>query len=74
MRAMHAVGPDFEGLPLDPTPLPFQVSDPRKLRQRLQKAGLEEIHVETVTEGLEFDSGHQLWDWVMNSNPIAGNW
>lgn len=72
MRAMHAVSPDFEGLLLDPTPLPFQVSDPRKLRQRLQEAGLEEIHVETVTEELEFDSGHQLWDWVMNSNPIAG--
>lgn len=35
MRAMHAVSPDFEGLPLDLTPLPFQVSDPRKLRQRL---------------------------------------
>ncbi|WP_336346044.1 class I SAM-dependent methyltransferase [Halalkalicoccus ordinarius] len=72
MRAMYAVSPDFEGLPLDPTPLPFQVSDPRKLRQRLQEAGLEEIHVETVTEELEFDSGDQLWDWVMNSNPIAG--
>lgn len=72
MRAMHAVSPEFEGLPLDSTPLPFQVSDPRKLRQRLQEAGLEEIHVETVTEELEFDSGHQLWDWVMNSNPIAG--
>ena len=72
MRAMHAVSPDFEGLPLDPTPLPFQVSDPQKLRQRLQEAGLKEVHVETVTEELEFDSGHQLWDWVMNSNPIAG--
>lgn len=72
MRAMHAVSPDFEGLPLDPIPLPFQVSDPRKLRQRLQEAGLEEVHVETVTQELEFDSGQQLWDWVMNSNPIAG--
>lgn len=30
------------------------------------------MHVETVTEELEFDSGDQLWDWVMNSNPIAG--
>ena len=72
MRAMHAVIPDFEGLPLDPTPLPFQVSDPRKLRQHLQEAGLKGVHVETVTEELAFDSGHQLWDWLMNSNPIAG--
>ena len=72
MRAMRTVIPDFEGLPLDPTPLPFQVSDPRKLRQRLQETGLEGVHVETVTEELEFDSGRQLWDWLMNSNPIAG--
>lgn len=72
MRAMHAVIPDFEGLPLDPTPLPFQVSDSRKLRQRLQEAGLDGVRVETVTEDLEFDSGRQLWDWLMNSNPIPG--
>jgi ubiquinone/menaquinone biosynthesis C-methylase UbiE len=72
MRAMRAVIPDFEGLPLDPTPLPFQVSDPRKLRQRLQEAGLEGVRVETVAEELEFHSGKQLWDWLMNSNPIPG--
>ncbi|MFC4438806.1 MULTISPECIES: class I SAM-dependent methyltransferase [Natrialbaceae] len=72
MRAMRAVVPGFEGLPLDPTPLPFQVADPRKLRQRLREAGLEEVHVETVTEELEFYSGRQLWDWLMNSNPISG--
>lgn len=72
MRAMHAVVPDFEGLPSDPTPLPFQVADPQRLRQRLQEAGLEEVHVETVSEEMEFDSGRQLWEWLMNSNPIAG--
>lgn len=72
MRAMRAVIPDFEGLPLEPTPLPFQVADPQKLRQRLQEAGLEGVHVETITEELEFHSGQQLWDWLMNSNPIAG--
>lgn len=72
MRAMHAVVPDFEGLPLDPTPLPFQVADPQRLRQRLHEAGLEEVHVETVSEEMEFDSGRQLWEWLMNSNPIAG--
>ncbi|WP_135305133.1 class I SAM-dependent methyltransferase [Haloarcula amylovorans] len=72
LRAMRAVIPDFEGLPLDPTPLPFQVSDPQKLRQRLQEAGLEGVRVETVAEELEFHSGRQLWDWLMNSNPIPG--
>lgn len=71
-RAMRAVIPDFEGLPLDPTPLPFQVADPQTLRQRLQEAGLTEVHVETISEDLEFHTGQQLWDWLMNSNPIAG--
>ena len=71
-RAMRTVVPDFEGLPLDPTPLPFQVSDPQKLRQRLRDAGLANVRVETVAEELEFQSGRQLWDWLMNSNPISG--
>ncbi|WP_306059096.1 class I SAM-dependent methyltransferase [Natronococcus wangiae] len=71
-RAMRAVIPDFEGLPLDPTPLPFQVADPAKLRQRLEEAGLEDVRVETVAEELEFGSGRQLWEWLMNSNPIPG--
>ncbi|WP_227353036.1 class I SAM-dependent methyltransferase [Haladaptatus salinisoli] len=71
-RAMRTAVPDFEGLPLDPTPLPFQASDPRKLRQRLEEAGLEDVRVETVAEELEFQSGRQLWDWLMNSNPISG--
>lgn len=71
-RAMRTVIPDFEGLPLDPTPLPFQVSDPRTLRQRLEEAGLEDVRVDSVAEELEFNSGGQLWDWLMNSNPIAG--
>ena len=72
MRAMHAVDPDFEGLPLDPTPLPFQVADPRRLRERFEEAELEDVRVETVTEPLEFHSGRELWDWLMNSNPISG--
>ncbi|QLG62278.1 class I SAM-dependent methyltransferase [Halorarum salinum] len=71
-RAVRSVIPDFEGLPRDPTPLPFQVADPAKLRQRLEEAGLEDVRVETVAEELEFGSGRQLWDWLMNSNPIPG--
>lgn len=55
---------------MDPPPLPFQVADPEKLRQELAKAGLTDIRVETVTEKLEFQSGKQMWDWVVNSNPI----
>ena len=63
--------PDFAGIPTDPVPLPFQVADPEKLRQELSDAGLHDVSVETVTEKLEFQSGKDMWDWVVNSNPIA---
>lgn len=71
MGAMHAVLPDFTGLPADPPPLPFQVADPETLRQRLADAGLSDIRVEAGAETLEIQSGQHLWDWVVNSNPIA---
>lgn len=69
--AIHSVVPGFAGLPMDPPPLPFQVSDPEKLRQALANAGLRDIRVEAGAETLELESGQQLWDWVTNSNPIA---
>jgi ubiquinone/menaquinone biosynthesis C-methylase UbiE len=69
--AIQAVVPGFTGLPLDPPPLPFQVADPEKLRQALANAGLKDVSVETTTETLEFESGEQMWDWVVNSNPIG---
>ncbi len=28
--------------------------------------------METITEKLEFQSGDQLWDWLVHSNPIVG--
>lgn len=71
MGAIQAVVPGFPGLPMDPPPLEFQVADPAKLRQRLAEAGLHDVRVEAATEKLEFESGKQMWDWVMNSNPIA---
>lgn len=70
--ALRSVRPEFTGPPMDPPPLPFQLQDPARLRQELANAGLKEIHVETITENLEFRSGTQLWDWLTNSNPIAG--
>jgi ubiquinone/menaquinone biosynthesis C-methylase UbiE len=71
VRAIQAVRPDFTGPPMDPPPLPFQLQDPEKVRQEFAKAGLKDIRVETTTEKLEFQSGKQLWDWLVNSNPIA---
>jgi SAM-dependent methyltransferase len=73
-RAMKAVIPNFQGLPSDPPPLPFQVADPEKLRQAMDKAGLQDVHVARTTEALEFRSGQHLWNWVKSSNPIGARW
>lgn len=72
IAALRAVDPDVAGVPMNPPPLEFQMADPEVLRQRLTGAGLKDVTVETVTEKLEFRSGQHMWDWVLNSNPIAG--
>jgi ubiquinone/menaquinone biosynthesis C-methylase UbiE len=69
--AIQAAVPAFTGPQMDPPPLPFQLQDPERLRHEFAKAGLKDIRVETITEKLEFQSGKQLWDWLVNSNPIV---
>ena len=71
VSAIRDVVPGFTGLPMDPPPLPFQVADPAKLRGILAGTGLRQVAVETITERLEFGSGAEMWDWVVNSNPVA---
>ena len=70
MQTMQKVVPGFTGLPMDPPPLPFQVSDPDVLRQRMSDVGLKNIRIEKSEERLTFHSGKQMWNWVVNSNPI----
>lgn len=72
VRAIQAAVPAFTGPPMDPPPLPFQLQDPERVREELAAAGLRDVRVETITETLEFRSGRHLWDWLVNSNPIAG--
>jgi ubiquinone/menaquinone biosynthesis C-methylase UbiE len=72
VEALRSVRADFTGPPMDPPPLPFQLQDPARLRRELADAGLKNIVVETITEKLEFQSGTHLWNWLVNSNPIAG--
>lgn len=72
VRAIQAVAPGFTGLPTDPPPLPFQAADPEKFRPRLHDAGLKDVRVEAGAETLEFRTGEQMWNWLMNSNPIPG--
>ena len=70
--ALHAVVPGFQGIPDDPPPLEFQVADPEILARRLTDAGLQDVEVVASAERNAFRSGPELWDWLVNSNPIAG--
>jgi SAM-dependent methyltransferase len=70
--ALKAVAPDFPGLPDDPPPLEFQVSDPDVLRRRLSDAGLKDVRIERTAERPMFRSGQEMWDWVLYGNPIPG--
>jgi ubiquinone/menaquinone biosynthesis C-methylase UbiE len=70
---LRAVNPAFEGMPSNPPPLEFQVSDPDVLRGRLLDAGLRDVTVDTShAETIEVRSGRQLWDWCLGGNPIPG--
>ena len=69
--AVHSVRPDFNGPPMDPSPLPFQLQDPERLRNEFATAGLKDIKVETITETTEFQNGKDLWEWIVWSNPIV---
>jgi ubiquinone/menaquinone biosynthesis C-methylase UbiE len=70
--AVQSVRPDFDGPPMEPPPLPFQLQDPDRLRRELVAAGLRDVQVETITESTGFSSGAALWDWLVSSNPIVG--
>jgi ubiquinone/menaquinone biosynthesis C-methylase UbiE len=72
LGAVQSAVPGFPGLPDEPPPLEFQLADPGRLHERLAEAGLRDIRIESSVERLVFASGHELWDWVLNSNPIAG--
>jgi hypothetical protein len=71
VRAIQTVRPGFEGPPMDPPPLPFQLQDPERLRRELTIAGLKKVSVETTTETMQFHTGKELWDWLISSNPVA---
>ena len=58
--AIQSVRPDFNGPPMDPPPLPFQLQNPERLRKEFATAGLRDIKVETITETTEFRTGKEL--------------
>jgi ubiquinone/menaquinone biosynthesis C-methylase UbiE len=69
--AIQSVRPDFNGPPMDPPPLPFQLQNPERLRKEFATAGLSDIRVETIIETTEFQTGKELWDWLVWGNPIV---
>ncbi len=71
VMAVKSVRPDFDGPPMDPPPLEFQLADPGRVKEVLTTAGLNNVTVETFTESTEFKSGNEVWDWVYYSNPIV---
>jgi ubiquinone/menaquinone biosynthesis C-methylase UbiE len=71
VRAIQPVRPDFAGPPMDPPPLPFQLQDPERLRREFTLAGLKDVKVESTTETMQFQTGKELWDWLVSSNPIV---
>jgi len=71
VSAVQSVRPDFNGPPMDPPPLEFQLSDPERLRKELSAAGVKEVKVETITETTEHKTGKDLWEWIVWSNPIV---
>ncbi|MGH8893082.1 MAG: class I SAM-dependent methyltransferase [Actinomycetes bacterium] len=73
ISAVQAVVPEFEGPAPDEPMLEFQVADPDILRQRLIDAGLTDVTVNTTNqERVTVQTGQQLWDWTIGSNPIPG--
>ena len=41
------------------------------MRSELTIAGLKDVKVEATTETMEFQTGKELWDWLVSSNPIV---
>ncbi|MCI0858186.1 MAG: methyltransferase domain-containing protein [Chloroflexi bacterium] len=69
--AVQSVRPDFDGPPMDPPPLEFQLADPDMLHKQLSAAGLKDVKVETITETSEHKTGMDLWEWLVWSNPLV---
>lgn len=70
ISAVQSVRPDFDGSPMDPPPLEFQLADPARLPEELSAAGLRDVKVETITETTKHRTGKDLWEWLVWRNPI----
>lgn len=71
MSALQTAVPGLPPSPGGPPPLPFQVSDPAKLREKLVRAGLTDVRVHSPTWDWHFASVAAYWESVTASNPLA---
>lgn len=73
IRAVQVVVPGFQGPAEDEPMLEFQVASPDVLRQRMIDAGLRNVIIDTShPERIRVQTGQQLWNWTIGSNPIPG--
>lgn len=71
LGALQSAVPDFKGLPTDPPPLPFQLSDPAMLKAEMERSGLSDVRTMFAPHDLSFESADEMWDFVTHSNPIG---
>ena len=71
LGAIKQVVPGFQGPPMDPPPLPFQLADPEKMRRVLKAAGLRDVRVEPADWAIEHPSAAHALDLVANGHPIG---
>ncbi|MGA8852482.1 MAG: methyltransferase domain-containing protein [Aeromicrobium sp.] len=71
MSAMQTTVPGLAPMSPEQPPLPFQVSDPERLRGKLLDAGLTMVEIETTPWNMTFESARHYWDATTSSNPIA---
>lgn len=70
MGAMQAALPGFSPATDEPSPA-FRLADPRRMREELTDAGLEDVRVEQVDWPMEVSSGTHLLNVIRNANPMA---
>ena len=72
VAAVQAVMPTFQGPPMDPLPLPFQLHDRERLRHELTSAGLKARRRRDHHRADRVHLGQHLGDRLVHSNPIVG--
>ncbi|MFB9393883.1 class I SAM-dependent methyltransferase [Streptomyces coeruleoprunus] len=72
--ALRAAVPGFAGMPTDPPPLPFRLTDPDRFAAVLREAGFSGVTVRQVVVGTFFGSAAELMDTIRSSHPLGAQW